>query len=377
MKRFIFSAIALMVAATACTESGIIDAPQFYNNAIVFDTYIGKTPVTKAESEDIDYLKLSAEAGGGAQLYAFTCPARGSIGYGLPDYIEDDWTYLNGDLIYVGGTSAHWAYQVNGTEEEAYMPSGQGLAVAAYNLKANSCIDEDTQTFTEFDFEVKNTVSEQVDLLVTPLTFVSETGETTSVPLRFYHLLTRIGFKVQSTDASNAVIKINSIKFTGNFPTKGKVNLTLSSADAELKNNETAPTLTIDRRPLIVPEQNGVSVSEYELIEQQFSIYARECNSQAQPIYSGSNANNRYMMVMPGEQKEGAILVKYQLDDQPEIESIINLSDPKISRTNFEAGRAYEFILKIATKAIDFSAEVVEGGWDESAGDTNIPQENQ
>ena len=119
MKRFFFSVIALAAAATACTEGGVIDAPQFYNNAIVFDTYIGKTPVTKAESEDIDYLKLSAEAGGGAQLYAFTCPARGSIGYGLPDYIEDDWTYLNGDLIYVGGTSAHWSYQVNGTEEEA------------------------------------------------------------------------------------------------------------------------------------------------------------------------------------------------------------------------------------------------------------------
>ena len=109
MKRFFFSVIALAAAATACTEGGVIDAPQFYNNAIVFDTYIGKTPITKAESEDIEYLKLSAAAGGGAQLYAFTCPARNSVGYGNPDYADYTWTYLNGNLVYVDGTSAHWA----------------------------------------------------------------------------------------------------------------------------------------------------------------------------------------------------------------------------------------------------------------------------
>ena len=59
MKRFIFSAIALMVAATACTESGIVDMPEFYGNPIVFDTYIGKTPITKADNVDINYLKGS------------------------------------------------------------------------------------------------------------------------------------------------------------------------------------------------------------------------------------------------------------------------------------------------------------------------------
>ncbi|MBO5708994.1 MAG: fimbrillin family protein [Bacteroidales bacterium] len=374
MKRFIFSAIALVVAVTACTESGIIDAPQFYNNAIVFDTYIGKTPVTKAEDMNLAHLKQSIENGGGAHLLAFTCPDANSPLYGLPDHVKwTEGTYLNGNLVFVDASPAYWSYQVDGSEEEAYMPSGSGLAVAAYNLMADSCIDQTTQTSTDFDFTIKDVVSQQVDLLVTPLTFVSEAGETTTVPLRFYHLLSRIGFKVKSTDPSNAVIKINSIRLCGSFPKKGNVNMKLSSASTSLESGSDTPTLTLTRRPLIVPEQNGASTSEYELIEEGFSIVASDC-SQAQPIYSGNNEGNRFMMIMPGEQRDGAIVVEYQLDDLPAVEAVINLSD--VNRTSFEAGRAYEFILNIATKAIDFSAEVVEGGWDESAGDTDIPQEN-
>ena len=71
MKRFIFSAIALMVVTTACTESGLIDAPQFYGSRIAFDTYIGKAPITKAESVDLSYLESNAS--GGARVYAFMC----------------------------------------------------------------------------------------------------------------------------------------------------------------------------------------------------------------------------------------------------------------------------------------------------------------
>lgn len=373
MKRFIFSAIALMVAATACTESGIIDAPQFYSNAIVFDTYIGKTPVTKAENADLAFLKNAVGNGGGAHLYAFTCPNGDSPVFANPDHVDYFWTYLDGDLVYVDGSQAHWSYQVDGEEEETYMPSGLGLAVAGYNLKAASSMSISADK-TSFDFTVKDKVSEQVDLLVTPLTFVTETGETTTVPLRFYHLLSRVGFKVRSTDPSNALIKINSIRLCGSFAKTGNVNLKLSSASATVASGQTAPTLTLQRRPLIVPEQNGASTSDYELIEEGFSITASECYSEVKPIYSGSNPDNRFMMIMPGEQSDGAIVVKYQLDNQPEVEAVISLAE--VQRTNFEAGRAYEFILNIATKAIDFSAEVVEGGWDESAGDTDIPQEN-
>ena len=71
MKRFIFSTIAIAAIATACTESGLIDTPDFYANEITFDPYIGKAPVTKAEDISADYLKISSKEDPAFHVYAF------------------------------------------------------------------------------------------------------------------------------------------------------------------------------------------------------------------------------------------------------------------------------------------------------------------
>ena len=92
MKRFFISTIALIVAVTACTESGLIDAPQFYNSEILFDTYIGKAPVTKAENIDLTYLETSSV--GGAHLYAFMCD-KGNRNISNVDFSS---AYLDGRL---------------------------------------------------------------------------------------------------------------------------------------------------------------------------------------------------------------------------------------------------------------------------------------
>lgn len=384
MKRFIFSAIALAVATSACTESGIIETPDTYSNPLVFDTYIGKSPVSKAVDVDLAYLQEGTVPG--VKLYAF----KSDIGNTNSDYVDYSSSYLDGELQY----SNAWIYKEGDKTVDAYMPSGKDLAFASYNLAANSCMANPTSA--EFDFVVKPNMENQVDLLVTPLTFVTEAaGQDTPVSLHFYHLLSRIGFKILST-GGNSNIKINAINVCGTFPNAGHVNMKL------VTNNET-------RRPKIAPITDRVvdgsiyNSAGYSFFtnEQSFIIECKQCNSEkgAQQI-TKDNSGNHYMMIIPGEvgnlpdtqdvDEDGNLTeetiapyieVKYQLGTVEKIEDWGKITEktakvplavnkgteaaPKWENWIFEAGKAYEFIFKITTATIEFSATVVEGGWEE------------
>lgn len=382
MKRFIFSAIALMVAATACTESGLIDTPDMYGSAIVFDTYIGKTPITKAENIDLSYLESTAP-NGGARVYAFMCEK----GDRNPDFTS---AYMDGRIVcktpttYKGDgtieTYGEWKYEAadenntTWTEEEVYWPGDVDLAFAAYNLKVvgTTYMTNISSDNTKFDFIVADKVAKQVDLLVTPLTFVSESPNSdTSVPLNFIHLLSRVGFKVLATESTTAVIQISSIKLNGSFPKKGHVDLTLATAT-----NATSTT------PVITPIVDGDNAYQhlYRLFEdgESFSIVSSNCaqgtqdnpGPGAQPIY-GNTAADRYMMIMPGKQANASIEISYRLTGETKDRYASIELGPD---WEFQAGYAYEFIFKISTAAIEFEAEIGQN-WNPQ-NDTDIPQEN-
>lgn len=358
MKRFIFSAIALVVAATACTESGLIDTPQLYSSEIVFDTYIGKIPVTKAESINLAYLKNTANNNpGGAQVYAFMTE-KGNRNPVSVDYTS---AYMNGELIWNNsGTAPAWSYQVNGVSEEVYWPGDVDMAFVAYNLAAESCIVDGTQTLTGFDFEIKDNVSDQVDLLVTPMTFVQENNSgDTSVGLTFHHLLSRVGFSVVATSPnSNVDITIQSLKFYGTFPKKGKVDLTTTSPVIEAYGNQVAESYNFFK--------SGES----------FTVNSNVCGSTVganSGIYANTNnPSDRYMMLMPCQFDNASIEVTYQLTGAESQDAEIPLGS-----VTLDPGRAYEFVLRVSTSAIEFSG-VVEGEWEATGtnGNTNIPQGN-
>lgn len=397
MKRFIFSAIALVIAATSCTESGLIDAPEFYGNAIVFDTYIGKAPITKAENVDANYLKgFVSDASGtvvssstivdGVQVYAFKAPK----GESSPNSVDYESAYLNGHLTWNGNsnTSGIWQYQIKSgdtwTNDDPYMPTGNDLAFAAYNLDAEGCMTFKDHSFTEFTYTVPAVVANQKDLLLTPLTFVSENAnEDTSVPLHFYHLLSRVSFKILSTGGSDTEIKISAITLHARFINSGKVDMSSSTT-----------------KPAILPiKENYVDSYSFFGNGDLFTISNSDCaegvpGKGAQPIYANKKENdntfvgnqrNRYMMIMPGQvgniadledvDYDGDILelitrpyieVTYYLgrSETPNIAKV-PLLDSNGNNWDFKAGKAYEFIFKIATSAIEFSATVVEDGWDE------------
>lgn len=342
MKRFIFSAIALMVAATACTESGIIDTPSFYGNAIIFDTYIGKTPVTKAQNWGLAQLQYTAEKSGGVQIYAFyKDPLTQEVDYSTP--------YLNGNLLY----STTWGYYENSTLVDAYWPEGMDLAFAAYSLNA-----ENTQNITyqsnvstdktEFDFTVQDVVSNQVDLLAVPFTSQSATPNSdTEVTLNFHHLLSRVGYKVYATNAG-VDITIKSINFCGAFPKKGKVDLKSNPAAIQPYTGEGAEyAYSYEFFPS--GESFTVKTDNYLSLEKAAQIYANA---------SSTDATDCYMMIMPGQIDNAYIEVTYRLSGSSED----YYAKVDLGNWIFKAGYAYEFVFKIATAAIEFSG-VVEGDW--------------
>ena len=387
MKRFIFSVITLMVAATSCTESGIIDMPEFYGNPISFDTYIGKNPMTKADNVDINYLKSSATAAG-ARIYAYTCES--DVTNKSADIVDFSSAYLDGRLLWHNDSNDEndaWQYNILRNSawvvDEPYMPSGKDLAVVAYNVGSEGCISDATST--GFTFTVKDNVAQQVDLLATPLTFVSEnTNGDTNVPIRFYHLLSRIGFKVLSTSSSSTEIQISSIKLRGAFPKKGHVSLISAIATPSSIQSETntIPAITAVTDESKTDAENYAY--EYYLFgsNAKFSIASSACvggqdKPGAQPIYDNSSItgtstsaqiaaaeNARYMMIMPGSQSNLSVEVSYKLGN----ESTPNVVNVNIGSMNFQAGYAYEFILKIATAAIEFSG-VVAGDWTTAGSD--------
>lgn len=364
MKRFFFSSIALMVAMTACTESGLIDAPEFYGNPIVFDTYIGKTPVTKAENCNIEALKAAENNGGGARIYAFESDKEAQIPFSAVNY---DSHYLNGKLLFANPS---WGYYEGSSLVDAYMPVDKDLAVVAYSLNAGISTDE-----SEFTFTVNNNVANQVDFLVTPLTLVTEnvTGGDTKVPLRFYHLLSRVGFKVQSSNESEDEIVISSVKLMGSFPTTGNIDLTASTAKPSSSKPDETNIALQSKKPQITPNANGTTVAEYELLpgnDNVFQITAAACYTEPQQITP--EEGGCYMMIMPGVQSAPSVQITYKVGNAAGEETVtINLADLNTGITYFEAGYAYEFLFKVSTSAIEFSAEIPTD-WDETGADIPV-----
>lgn len=366
MKRFIFSAIALMVAATACTESGLIDSPKLYGSQIVFDTYIGKTPVSKAESIDLNYLEDPDN--GGARIYAF----MSDKGNANPNNINFSSAYMDGRIMctedkvtQAGQEKSVWEYQtevlneenqLEWTAEDVYWPGDVNLAFVAY--KADDCTPTINGDDFSFDFTIASNVTDQVDLLVSPLQFVSENDSgDTYVNLQFHHLLSRVGFSVIATDPNEEVsITIHSLKLCGMFPKKGKVSLKSTTASIQAYEDDCA--------------------TYYDFFEsgQSFTVQSSVCGETVGPnsiIYAdGTNPNDRFMMLMPGQLDGAYIEVEYQLTGDEK-----RFAKVELGNLPLRAGFAYEFVLQVATESIEFSG-IVEGIWGSTGtnGNTNIPQ---
>lgn len=421
MKRFFFLLIALAAATIGCTKSGLVEVPQTFETPISFDPYTGKAPTTKATIMDEDALKADmATLKGGFHVFAFTRTGAGEsavVNYVTPYMDENVWwaaatasggtdseepeddnteTVADGDETQEGegSTSGTWDY-----EGKAYWPEG-ALDFVAYGLNAERHMEFASDSpHKDFTYTVPTFVSDQEDLIVSKPQPGMTNVNGAAINLPFYHLLSKVGFSLQTNDdPDNVTVKIKKIELNGNFFGEGTVDMTLVKDHDPDENHE-------DLRPYITPvptskitsyslfgtlktdTQNNTSTVIYYDDETAgsydcFEISAAEAMEVTPiaathtltvtanptddgPVYSQStslkaNATplNRYMMIIPctpgSTTTPASIRVIYEITGDIERTAEAQLAGD----FTFDAGKGYEFVLKVSTLRVDFSVKV-------------------
>ena len=350
MKRFFFSLIALAAAAASCTQSALLETPDQFGTEITFSPYTGRTPVTKAQSIEgaggQQGLYGLAEAGG-FQVYCFLDKKDGSP---LVTYIDD------ANVTSTNGTT--WAY-----DKLVYWPDASSsqstLSFVAYSSNAVNYLNP--KNSTGFTFNVPSDIDQQVDLLATAYQEDLKLGKTGvasdgKVILNFYHLLSRVGFKVQTT--TNKDVTINALSLSGKMATSGSLSFTSAKGAAipsivtssTKENNVTYSYLTgTETDPATTEVISGANTTAKRIVR-------NITNAQNQTVAS------EYMMIMPqtvAAQGDVTINITYTIGTSPKSKSAkVELPAGFV----FAPGKAYEFILNISTSSIKFT--VTEDDWD-------------
>ena len=346
MKRFFFLTIALAAAAISCTKSGLLESPQTYENPIEFEPYAGKAPVTKATEVLTADIKES-----GFHVVGFV--------EGTDNAIDKENPYLFRDVTFA---NEKWGYT-----NAAYWPEGKELTFVAYGLNAASSFTDETTDYTSLAFAVKDKVAEQKDLVISKAVTDKGAGVVT---VQLHHVLSRIGFKVETTGSDDVKATIKNITISGDFVTSGTFDLVNA-----VKGGESATEY--DHTP------NAAQAISYSLFDSDYAAKS-ETNKDYPcfvaegedefPIYSNATFNpstnpyddftdptatadatkeaNRFMMLMP-QTVNATIQVIYQLTDG--IEQTANLV---LNNQVFAPGKAYEIKFTISTVAVGFTVGV-------------------
>lgn len=388
MKRFFFLSIALAAVAVGCTKSGLLESPQTYQTPISFEPYTGKAPVTKA-TVAVDTTIYGSATEGGFRVIGFE-----EIG----DDKHFDTTGTSGFFlnkrVYAKDNAPTWTY-----DETMYWPEAKTISFVSYGLNVNadddifSLVYEDA-SLTKYNFTVPQTVAEQKDLLISPIMKGKHSGSGT-IGVRFFHVLSRVGFKVKPSGTADVNVMIKSIKLTGSFVQSGMFDLTnavdTTKNPVEYNYKEVAASGDVTYDLFGKNYSEGNSATKYPCF-----LTVSEETPTAVPVWNNTNFStatepgdltppamgtdglpttddlkkayaDRYMMIMPQTVSGAEVEVVYHLEDAVEQTTTIPLGD-----FTFEAGKAYEFVFTLSTTAVGFDVEV--GTWDTSTGDieTNL-----
>lgn len=367
MKRYIYTAIAAVAAVAAgCAKSDVVELPQASQTPISFETYTGKTPVTKASSVTTAVFEESTETAPAFNVKAFV-PSTGTEIITHMD--EDVWCSQKTVPATEGteGTPAVWDY-----DGKTYWPSDGKLTFVAYGLNAEDNITNPTAT--EFTYTVPANASAQSDLVVAACQTTTAMPTGGKMSLVFDHVLSRVGFTLETTTES-VNVRVKSVKLIGSFYNSCSVDLT--QADPAIS------------------EPTG-SVTEYYLFDTRYGVagatgpfdcfYVTNVPTIGVGIYPNytltpstedgvsdtyaekdqSSADDRFMMLIPGGTVTGAEVI-YEIQGATE-QHVQATLDGSITLV---AGTAYEFIIRLSTDMIQFEGKVVEWA---TAEEINIPK---
>lgn len=387
MKRFFFTVIALSSVAVGCTKSGLMESPQTYKEPISFEPYTGKAPVTKATIAYDSDLQTS-----GFRVIGFKDGAEGittaspelkkwvSYNSGVEDG-KNPWSYTGAMYWPDEGTLSFVAYglNANGVTSSSSLTADGDITAAPNDIFKMS----EGNDYTSFVYSVPDNVDEQKDLVISPMLPKMNGGK---VSLRFYHVLSRIGFSLKTTGTDDINVIIKNIRFTGTAATTATFNLQNAVTLTETGEGENkTTTVNYSRRlgnatsinyslfdseytkgtndsnkyPSFIAQSksnsNAVTISNnYEFTATNFNPGDVESIPPVNQPESADNKLNRYMMIMPGEVTNPTIEVIYQLEDGDDMVATVELGD----QYNFAAGTGYEFVFTVSTTAVGFSVKV-------------------
>ncbi|MBR5564176.1 MAG: fimbrillin family protein [Bacteroidales bacterium] len=347
MKRFFFSLIALTAAVVGCTQSAMLETPDLGGAAVSFSPYTGRTPVTKAttiaQPDDQGTMpegSVTLGEAGGFNVFGFLTTDDGkTTKTTILDAMNNEHvTYTDAD---------GWTY-----DGLVYWPdkaSTSTMSFVAYSHNAANYITwKGNKTTTEqvLTYTVPEDIDDQVDFLATALqdelSLNNPLSSGGTVTLNFHHLLSRIGFKVQTTTSTG--VKIKALSLSGRMYVAGELNL------KAVKGTE-IPVLQV---PSTATKQNP----EYHYIrEDEAASQISRAKDEAQRV---QRDGSEFLMILPHTVRQGDdhfINVTYQVGNGNDREVYVELP----ADFEFKPGKAYEFILKISTSSISFQVE--ENGW--------------
>ena len=381
MKRFYFIAVALTALAVGCTKSNLVDLPETLETPIAFEPYAGKTPTTKASVMTGAILETYDDD----ETPAFHVTAFIPNEYSKPYMDKDVWCETPSSTQTTPATPATWKYS-----GMAYWPESK-LQFVAYGLNADKELPAGSQTstiefapnsLTQFTYTVSDLVSDQEDLIVADsLERASLNG--TAVNLQFQHLLSKVGFSLQTNQQNDVVVTIKKVELKGNFFKTGTVNMLKKGDDLKVATTGEATSTSYS---LFGELGTDNSIKSYNPDATESADYlcfqgASVGPNTSTPIYAShsltttvaegvktetitanasADANNRYMMLIPctpgTTASKATIDVIYQLTDAEEQKAKVELPESFI----FEKGKGYEFVLKVSTMAVSFQVEVID-----------------
>lgn len=381
MKRFYFIAVALTALAVGCTKSNLVDLPETLETPIAFEPYAGKTPTTKASVMTGAIL----ESYNDEETPAFHVTAFIPGEYGKPYMDKDVWCLTSSSTEGDETTPATWKYS-----GMAYWPESK-LQFVAYGLNADKELPAGSQTstiefapnsLTQFTYTVSDLVSDQEDLIVADsLERASLNG--TAVNLQFQHLLSKVGFSLQTNQKNDVTVTIKKVELKGNFFKTGTVNMLKKGDDLKVATTGEATSTSYS---LFGELGTDNSIKSYNPDATEFADYlcfqgASDGPNTSTPIYAShtlttvvdggvktetidtnasADEDNRYMMLIPctpgTTDAKATIEVIYQLTDAEEQKAKVELPDNFV----FAKGTGYEFVLKVSTMAVSFQVEVID-----------------
>lgn len=371
MKKYILITLALASVAAGCTKSNFVDVPEAQTTPITFETYTGKTPVTKATEKTTLSLAQSTASAPAFHVKAF---------YNSSLYMNEDvWStckFTDNDNTTI--SEQGWDY--DGT---VYWPSAGNVTFYAYGISSNLRPNSNADDETAFTYTVPPTVSTQDDLIVAIPVTQDGSENNSAVSLNFKHLLSKVGFTLMTTDQNDIEINVKRVVMTGKFHTSGTVSLENAEPKINVSDEEVN---TVTSYSLLGTAYDSSTPGTYSIFKTSnvpttgaviYPNYTHQvtASSDVAPgpdsIITDADKNNRFMMIIPGALPTKVDIV-YQLTGASDQHVEIDFDSVQLNFDKFEPGKAYEFIIKVSTDKIDFTGEVL--GWDETDINQPIPK---